>query len=250
MIIVYLALTTALAALALGVLVRSFLQGTTLVNSVALIELIWLLVSMAALWFLPLSPAAALVPQFIIASTLGLGVAYARWSNGQQEVDPEFYPRWYRYAALLYNLILLLLAAYALQNYCADGCALALHAEQKVWLPAIGVLVVLIVATHLGGKSLTSRGIDQWHNQALDAIIAHPTCEATFGQITDVYFMEEESAWYNERDVLAYWIEGNKASGHLVARFTSKDDKELLQDGHIQLESGKAIAITSENLSA
>jgi len=50
MIIVYLALTTALAALALGVLVRSFLQGTTLLSSVALIELFWLLASIAALW--------------------------------------------------------------------------------------------------------------------------------------------------------------------------------------------------------
>jgi|GEM_PF-6928474 len=235
MIIVYLALTTALAALALGVLVRSFLHGTSLVNSVALIELFWLLVSIAALWLLPLSTTASLVPQFIIVATVVLGVLS---------------PSWYRYAAVLYNLILLALAAYALQSYCADGCALALKSEQNMLVPAIGVLVVLILVTHFGGKSLADRSNDEWHNQALDAIISHPTCEATFGQITDVYFMEEESAWYTERDVLAYWIEGNKASGHLVARFISKDDKELLHNGHIQLESGKAIAITGDNFAA
>ena len=78
MIIVYLALTAALAALALGVLVRSFLHSTSLLDSVALIELLWLLVSIAVLWLLPLSPDASLVPQFIIASTIGLGVAYAQ----------------------------------------------------------------------------------------------------------------------------------------------------------------------------
>ncbi len=250
MIIVYLALTTALAALALGVLVRSFLHGTTLVNSVALIELFWLLVSMAALWLLPLSPTASLVPQFIIASTVGLGLAYAAWSNRQEDADPEFYPRWYRYAALLYNLILLALAANALHSYCANGCALATQGEQQMLVTAIGALVLLIFGAHFGGKTLTSRSVTEWHSLALDAIIAHPTCEATFGKITDVYFMEEESAWYNEREVLAYWIEGSKASGHLVARFISQDDKEHLQDGHIQLESGKAIAITSDSIAA
>jgi len=107
-----------------------------------------------------------------------------------------------------------------------------------------------LLTTHLAGKSLVNREVDEWHSEALNAILEHPTCEETFGTITDVFFMEEESAWYNERNVLAYWIEGKKASGHLVGRFVSNNDAEQLHDGHIQLESGKAIALKSETITA
>jgi len=250
MIIVYLALTTALAALALGVLIRSFLYGTELLDSVALIELFWLVVSVCVLWLLPMPETASLVAQYLVSSTAAIAVVYAFWANRQPDNDHEFYPRWYRYTAFFYNLILFALAANALHSTCVNSCAIALQEEYRVLLPSVLILGALLLTSHLSGKALMRQGNNEWHGQALEAILAHPTCEATFGTITDIYFMEEESPWYNEPDVLAYWIEGNKASGHLVGRFISKDDKELLHNGHIQLEGGEAIVISNDVLGA
>jgi len=250
MIIVYLALTAALAALSLGVLVRSFLYGTALLNSIALIELFWLVVSLGALWLLPLSPSATFVAQYLTIATTSMVVAYALWSNRQLEVDHDLYPRWYRYCAFFHNLILLALAAQALQANCSSGCTLDLQEHYGTLVPATLVLGVLLLAAQLGGNSIERQEANDWHRQALDAILEHPTCEATFGDITDIYFMAEESVWYTQRNVLAYWIEGNKASGHLVGRFVSKGDKEHLRDGHIQLDCGKAITIARDEADA
>jgi len=100
-----------------------------------------------------------------------------------------------------YNLILFALAANALHSNCGNSCAIALQEEYQVLLPSVLILGALLLTSHLSGKALMRQGNNEWHGQALEAILAHPTCEATFGTITDIYFMEEESPWTPGRPI-------------------------------------------------
>ena len=251
LIFAYLILTSALGFMALGTLAQVFLNGARLPGAMALIELFWLFISIAALWVLPLSPAAALVAKYSICATVGLTVGFAFWSSRQNSDTFELYPTWFVPGSLLYNAGLVCLAINALQEYNAAGLTAISAQDLLTLLPWVFATASLLLGAFLGTRAFLVASKKEAQYQAQAAIRSHPTCQETFGEITFIEPMEEESLWYSEHAISSFWVEGDRAAGHLVARFSSTSDEfEKLCDGHIQLDNGEAIALTSDGMTA
>lgn len=251
LIIAYLILTSALGFMGLVTLAQVFLFEARLPATMGLIEVFWLLVSIAALSLLPLSPAAALVAQYSIGATIGLSVAFVLWSRRQNIDSFELYPTWFIRGSLCYYLGLIGLTVNALQAYQATGQATLSPQDVFALLPWLFAAASLLLGAFLGSRAFVLASKNEAQYQAQAAIRSHPICQETFGEISFIEPMEEESLWYCEHAISSFWVEGDRAAGHLVARFSSTSDElERLCDGHIQLDNGVAIALTGDGMTA
>lgn len=121
-----------------------------------------------------------------------------------------------------------------------SDCAPGRRSRTPWIIGGIIALAMLLVIAAAGGVLWFGLGLFQ--AQAHAAIRADPAIADAVGNVTAIDFDVAATAQATGDDEFAYWIEGERGRGLLVARFITLDaDTEDLREGSLRLDDGRVV---------
>lgn len=246
-IIVYLALSSAIGFIQLYETYKFTQADSVKINwAMGLIESAWFFVSCYFLWAFPLSFLEQLVAIIYIATMVSSSITLSGWFNRDPENTKNGFvvPLWYIPFSFVFEVVFIGLSVSAMFYHKVGSNALSFSEYLSAHFTFISLFFFGILLIGFLFWLFSYKGLQWLKDDVSVAISTHEICNDVFGVVKHIELDQEVTDEYEEEDVFAYFVTGEKSSGLLVAEIITNmnSDEEIIQ-GYIELDDGEIIEI-------